>query len=239
MHTGVTSLLFHFCSACCHSALVLERLETCPTSTLCWYRLIISQEWWSHLTALQEAWESSQLPRTDFPYFWLRQSLLPHGIVYFAAELGIMKFDFLFLRSGWKCKVSCYPSPSLWACCAKSFSSFKTWVRCVVHVHIKPERNVNIRLQVREVKCFQLANQRQDYREGCTIWAFSTFYFCSWFLLLLLSVLQLNWVWVLGIPHHLRLLRVQLCDSKQDNMMHTERLFNYCLFCSTFFSFGI
>lgn len=109
----------------------------------------------------------------------------------------------------------------------------------VVHVHIKPERNVNIRLQVREVKCFQLANQRQDYREACTRWAFSTFYFCSWFLLLLLSVLQLNWVWVLGIPRHLRLLRVQLCGSKQDNMMHTERLFNYCSFCSTFFSFGI
>lgn len=41
MLTGVMSLLFHFSSACCHSALVLERLklETCLTPTLCWYRL--------------------------------------------------------------------------------------------------------------------------------------------------------------------------------------------------------
>lgn len=158
---------------------------------------------------------SSPLPRTDFTYFWWRQSLHPHSIAYFATELGIKKFNFLFLQSGWEYKVSCYPSCSLWSCCAKSFSSFKTWVQSVVHIHIKPQRNVNIRLQVREMKCFQLASQRQDYREGCTIWAFSTFYFCSLFLLLPLSVLQLNWVWALGIPHHLRLLQVQLCDNRQ------------------------
>lgn len=83
-------------------------------------------------------------------------------------------------------------------------------------LHIKLQRSVGVRLQVKEMRCFQFTNQRQSNRKDYNHMGFLHLFWWWVFWLMLLPQFQLMPSVNDRMPCLSRLLQVQVCGAKQE-----------------------